>query len=311
MATTTPPSHASQRLPPHPRRLRFARRLLARCTAPLTWLGEQLYGRTCASCEVHLTGLHDASRGLCGLCVEALVDTRGLACPGCATLALDAAPVRSPRLCGDCQRHRPPWASLTALLAWGGPLRDAVTAWKNRPAFHLSRPLGLLFGDLAASRGVLTQAADLIVPIPSPRARLTTRGFNPAGLLAEALADRWAGQNLRTAPPFRPEALELAGDGLRASSHGAGRAERAARVAEAFRGRAARVLGQRVLLVDDVMTTGATLRAATRALLTAGACEVSVCVLARVPRDAQDEERGAAPVATHGIAASSVWTPGS
>jgi predicted amidophosphoribosyltransferase len=301
------PVHATRSVPSRRlRRRNLVRRVLERCLTPLAWLGEQLYGRTCAGCETLLSGLRDASRGLCEVCVEALVDTDGLACPRCAALDLDQPPSRSPRPCAACRRVAPAWDHVTALLAWGGPLRDAVTTWKNRPAFHLSRPLGDLFVELAAGRGVMEQDADLIVPIPSPRARLSERGFNPAGILAESLAVGWE-RRCGGAPALAPEALDLAPSRLAASSRGAGRAARAARVAGAFRARPDVSRGARVLIIDDVMTTGATLTAATEALLAAGASAVSACVLARVP----ERHHRSLPLvlpSTHGIEASSAWT---
>jgi ComF family protein len=124
--------------------------------------------------------------------------------------------------------------------------------------------------------------ADLVLPIPLASARLRERGFNQAWELARRIAgpigvpaDASLLQRRRETP----------------SQVRAAPSERLANMRAAFavgpRERTA-LRGRRVLLVDDVMTTGATLAAATQALLEAGAADVQACVFARTPRDALD-----------------------
>jgi ComF family protein len=122
--------------------------------------------------------------------------------------------------------------------------------------------------------------AELIVPVPLHRWRLWTRRFNQSAALAMAIA-RPAGK------AYRPQVLRRT---RRTQQQvGLGPRERAVNVRGAFRvdaGRKAELAGRKVLLVDDVYTTGATAGAATQALLRAGAASVDVLVFARVARGA-------------------------
>ena len=122
-------------------------------------------------------------------------------------------------------------------------------------------------------------SADLLVPVPLHRTRLWRRQFNQAALLAQAVSRgtglAWDPMTLRRNKPT-------------ASQVGMTRVQRVANVQGAFAvepARAAALAGHRIVLVDDVLTTGSTLNAAARALLRAGAAGVDVLVFARVVAD--------------------------
>jgi ComF family protein len=161
-------------------------------------------------------------------------------------------------------------------------MRTAIHALKygRRPA--VAHPLGRLMADIggrltAAAAGACAPAdvVDAIVPVPLHPGRAAERGFNQAELLAAPCADRWGVPLLTRAlarlRPTRPQ-TELDAPARRAN------------VAGAFGvARPEQVEGRRLLLVDDVLTTGATVAAAARALRAAGAETVGVLVLARLP----------------------------
>lgn len=132
-------------------------------------------------------------------------------------------------------------------------------------AKELARALITPLGDLGLTR------RDAFVPVPLHRLRLVERGFNQAGLVARALASA-------TGATFRPQQLER----LRATAQQArlGRDEREANVHAAFRVRAPRTVG-RVVLVDDVVTTGSTALACVESLREAGCDVAAVVALAR------------------------------
>ena len=152
-------------------------------------------------------------------------------------------------------------------MVYGGAVQDAISAWKNRPEEAHGRRLGALFAT------VEVHAHDpVVVPIPSTSQALARRGFNPAAALARPLARRLQA-------PLDATALTFAK--VPTSSRGLGRRARGERMRGVFRAR--HVVDREVVLVDDVMTTGATVREAARACLAAGATAVDVLVLARVP----------------------------
>ena len=130
---------------------------------------------------------------------------------------------------------------------------------------------------MARAGAALLHDADLLVPVPLHRRRLIARRYNQAALLARALSRR-TGLPVLLDGLWRTRATRPLGD-LSAAA-------RALQVDGAFAlrpARAAAVLGRRVLLIDDVLTSGATSAACTRALLAAGAADVDVLVAARVP----------------------------
>ena len=201
--------------------------------------------------------------------------------PGEPVALLDPTPQRSegpgqsrPRLdgahcCGACVAVPPAFDWARAAGVYAGPLRDAVQRFKfgRRPA--LARPLAALVLEQCAAA-----VADgvVLVPVPLARERERERGFNQAALLAERMATglraplrtRWLARTRATAPQTALSATER-----RVNVRGAFVASTSA-------------AGIDVVLVDDVLTTGATAAECARALRAAGARSVGVLTVARV-----------------------------
>jgi ComF family protein len=152
-----------------------------------------------------------------------------------------------------------------------GPARRLVHRLKYSDRGELARPMGAWMARAGAD---LLIDADAIAPIPLHFGRLWMRKFNQAASLAREIARR-TGKPCETDLLARVKATR--------SQVGLTREQRADNVQGAFRcGEAARARGRRIVLVDDVMTSGATANAAARALLRAGATRVDVLVFARV-----------------------------
>ena len=153
------------------------------------------------------------------------------------------------------------------------PWRRLIGAFKFRAALDLASPLAALLAQAVVRQGALS--ADLIVPVPLSPERLRERGMNQAWELAR-----------RVGATLSIQARSLALLRLVDTAHLAAlpRAERGARIRGAFAvAPVAALRGRHVALVDDVMTTGATVAEASRTLLAAGAGSVQVWVVARTP----------------------------
>ncbi len=209
----------------------------------------------------------DGTRDLCAACAAELVRNR-LCCPRCALPLQTPAP-----LCGECLKRAPPFTAASAPFVYAHPLDLLMTRLKFGHSLAAGRVLSEVWID-ALSEGMPAQPSALI-PVPLHPSRLRERGYNQALELARPLA-RALGIALRHDVLLRTRATP-AQVNLEAKVR-----RRNLRGAFCIVDNAA--LPAHVAVVDDVMTTGTTLRECARVLLRAGVRRVDVWALARAPR---------------------------
>jgi len=237
------------------------------------WVSETLWPRRCPAC-----GASAALPGAdwCQSCAAELAALAGRTyCPACGGDASELL-IRDGR-CPNCRKLRLRHAELVRVGAYAGPLRAAIVSLKFRKNKSLDRVLAHLLWAALQGRSFFGQV-DLIVPVPSHWSRRLVRGYDHVGLLAgqlAALSGRPVAQALKAARRVRPQV-------------GLSRDARFANVRGAFRAAGwVRAWGGSVCLVDDVTTTGATVREAAATLASAGLDRVFVAVVAKatVPGD--------------------------
>ncbi|MCK6418866.1 MAG: ComF family protein [Alphaproteobacteria bacterium] len=175
--------------------------------------------------------------------------------------------------CLDCLKQKPPYSSARAVLRYNDGARDIILGFKHGDKTHA---VETFLPWLQRSGADMLRQAELIVPVPLHPWRLLSRRYNQAALLAKALAKR-------SEKIYAPDLLRRV---RHTPSQGhLKRKQRLRNVRSAFAVHPrwqSRLQGARIVLIDDVLTTGATVRECAKILMKAGAARVDVLTLARV-----------------------------
>lgn len=236
---------------------------------------QAIYPDNCLTCGA-VTG---SAGALCAACWRDTRFIRGPACDRCgAPLPGEDAPEPGPDAlsCDDCLALARPWSRGRAALVYEGNGRRIVLSLKSADRADLATGVAHW---LAAAVAPIFEPGMLVAPVPLHWIRLFQRRYNQSALLARALAQELSA-------PYCPDLLLRTRRTRR--QEGLGAAARFANLQGAIRPhprRRHRMIARKLLLVDDVLTSGATLAAATEACLAAGAAEVRVATLARAVKE--------------------------
>jgi competence protein ComFC len=209
-------------------------------------------------------------RIVCGACLSGLEPRRGPLCPLCGRF--EDGPGED-HLCRRCLARLPTFSRHRSCGVYGGTLKEVVLLFKYRKYAPLSRPLARFASSRIGDDAALWEGVEYLVPVPLHPARQRVRGFNQARLLARDLA------RPRGLPVLRGTLVKVRNAPAQAGSKAVDR-ERNVRGVYAVK-RPERVRGRTLLLVDDVTTTGATVRECARVLMAAGAKDVRAVTIAQ------------------------------
>jgi ComF family protein len=220
-----------------------------------------VYPTRCAACDRIGHGI------FCEACRQTLKPLAPPFCERCQDPGAEG-------VCSRCRSHPPAFAVARAAALFEGPLREAIHALKYEKRERVAEALAEIL-EAAWKREPALHGVEALLPLPIHAKREKERGFNQSAAMAETLGRKLSLPVLKKAlirPVFRRPQVGL------------GRDERAANVEGVFQVETPEaVSGKSLLLVDDVMTTGATCNEAARTLLQAGARDVRILVLAREP----------------------------
>ena len=216
-----------------------------------------LFPRRCVGCG---TG----GSFLCAPCQSALPHLPPPLCAKCGK------PLSFGTLCHDCENHPIEIEGIRSLFPFNGVVRQAILQFKYQNVKALAAPLAQLMGEYLGAHPL---PADTLIPVPLHPRRLRERGYNQSSLLARELS------KLASLPIVDGALLRLKNTPPQTKTNSA--EDRQRNVAGAFTCRDRQLAGRRILLIDDVCTSGATLDACAAALKMAGATSVWGLTLAR------------------------------
>lgn len=231
-----------------------------------------VYPPQCLTCDAQVT----TDFGLCATCWRETPFITGLTCTKCG-IPLPGEDAATDVLCDDCLLIARPWGQGRAAMLYADNARKLVLTLKHGDRIDLARPVAQWMLRAAAP---MLQPDMVVAPVPLHWLRLLKRRYNQAALLSAGVA-KLAG--LRHCPDLLQRRRSTG------NQDGRSRDGRFANMADALTVHPRRqhlVEGRHILLVDDVMTSGATLAAAAEACLAEGAIGISVLVMARVAKDA-------------------------
>lgn len=234
----------------------------------ISWLADQLFPAACPLCCGNFAD--HGQQLFCATCLPGFKPLPLARCNRCA-LPFQTLNGRS-HLCGRCTLHPPPFSKVYCAGLYALSLRKAIHQFKFNQRVNLDQPLAQLL-----DRAIDTDCrCELIIPLPLHPRRLRQRSYNQSLLLARQIS------RLRSLP-VAAGLLQKVRD--TPPQQGLSAREREQNLRQAF-ALAGDITGARVLLVDDVMTTGTTAAAAGEVLLQGGAADVQVAVVGRAPNAA-------------------------
>lgn len=223
-------------------------------------------------CHICRKSIPDA--GKLHICTDCYAALPLLSSPLCSICGIPMEGSGTDHPCSRCISSPPPYTAARAALRYEASCRDLIHAFKYTQKTYLRRPLGLLTASLL-SRFAAEQRPDLLIPVPLHTSRLRTRGFNQAVLLGEVLSQQWhiplLRQAIRRIHPTLSQ-MELTREQRLINLDGA------FAISDTYA-----VAGRRVMLVDDVFTTGSTLSGCAQVLKQSGCDEVSAVTVAHAP----------------------------
>lgn len=231
-----------------------------------------IYPAQCVACDAQT----DDDFGLCGACWRETQFIGGLVCDTCGT-PLPGEDHGEIVQCDDCMTIARPWDRGRAVVAYSGVGRRLVLSLKHGDRTDLAPPAARWMAQKIAE---MADSDTVLVPVPLHWVRLVKRRYNQSALLAQEMA-KIMEQPVCVDALLRPKKTNA----LEGHSRNARFAELSGAIVSNPK-RAPQIAGKSVILVDDVMTSGATLAASAEAAKAAGAVNVSIVTLARVVKDA-------------------------
>ena len=225
-----------------------------------------LFPDRCFECQCRLAPSSEAAL-LCDDCAD-LLPALEMSCPRCGV------PMSNGQLCGQCIARPPKWRAAAAVWCYEGLSKALIQRYKFRGELRHERGLLQVMGELGQRYRQSWADVDMVLPVALHPLRRARRGFNQSEPLAMAFAEGLGARCVMTAVERQRHTRHLA--------YGLSRKERRRVVRRAF-SVVEDVRDKHLVLVDDVMTSGATLEALSDALLKAGAASVRLAVLARTP----------------------------